>query len=56
MAYKDHSDFVKDYPGGYSEHGDVYDGNGNKVGYETGDGDYRINDGSANDRQLYSNK
>ncbi len=55
MAYKDSQDFHNDYPGGYSENGTVYDGNGNDIGYVTGDGDYRINDGSDNDRQLYSN-
>lgn len=56
MAYKDSSDFRRDYPNGYSRNGNVYDGNSNKVGYVTGDGDYRINDGSSNDRQLYRNK
>lgn len=56
MAYKNSGDFRKDYPNGYSQNGDVYDGNGNKVGYVTGDGDYRITDGSANDGQLYDNK
>lgn len=56
MAYKNSEDFRNDYPNGYSKNGDVYDGNGNKVGYVTGDGDYRINDGSSNDRQLYDNK
>ena len=55
MAYKNSEDFRNDYPNGYSKNGDVYDGNGKKVGYVTGDGDYRINDGSANDRQLYHN-
>lgn len=55
MAYKNNQDFQRDYPNGYSRNGDVYDGNGNKIGYQTGDGDYRINDGSANDRQLYDN-
>ena len=56
MSYKDSQDFLNDYPGGYSKNGTVYDGNGNDVGYVTGDGDYRINDGSSNDRQLYNNK
>ena len=56
MSYKDSQDFRNDYPGGYSKNGTVYDGNGNAVGYVTGDGDYRINDGSSNDRQLYNNK
>lgn len=56
MSYKDSQDFRNDYPGGYSKNGTVYDGNGNDVGYVTGDGDYRINDGSSNDRQLYNNK
>ena len=55
MVYKDSRDFRSDYPKGYSRNGDVYDGNGHKIGYVTGDGDYRINDGSANDRQLYHN-
>lgn len=56
MSYKDSQDFRNDYPGGYSKNGTVYDGNGNDVGYVTGDGDYRINDGGSNDRQLYNNK
>ncbi len=56
MSYKDSQDFRNDYPGGYSKNGTVYDGNGNDVGYVTGDGDYRINDGSSNDRQLYNKK
>lgn len=55
MPYKDSQDFRRDYPKGYSKDGEVFDGNGNKIGYVTGDGDYRINDGSANDRQLYHN-
>lgn len=55
MATKDNRDFHNDYPNGYSKNGNVYDGNGNKIGYVTGDGDYRINDGSSNDRDLYSN-
>ena len=55
MSWKDSQDFRRDYPGGYSKGGDVYDGNDRKVGYVTGDGDYRINDNSANDRQLYHN-
>lgn len=56
MPYKNSEDFRNDYPNGYSKNGEVYDGNGKKIGYVTGDGDYRINDGSANDRQLYDNK
>ena len=36
MAWKDSQDFRNDYPGGYSEDGDVYDGNDNRVGYVTG--------------------
>ena len=56
MAYKDNKDFRNDYPGGYSKNGTVYDGNGNRVGYVTGDGDYRINNDKNNDRQLYRNK
>ena len=55
MPWKDSDDFRSEYPGGYSQGRDVYDGNGNQVGYVTGDGDYRINDGSSNDRQLYHN-
>lgn len=55
MAYKDSENFREDYPGGYSRNGDVYDGNDHRVGYVTGDGDYRINDGSWNDGQLYHN-
>ena len=42
MSWKDSQDFRDDYPGGYSKGGDVYDGNDNRVGYVTGDGDYRI--------------
>lgn len=56
MAWKDSSDFRGDYPGGYSKGGDVYDGNDNRVGYVTGDGDYRINNDKSNDGQLYHNK
>lgn len=56
MAYKTNKDFHRDYPNGYCKNGTVYDGNNNKIGYQTGDGDYRITDGSANDRQLYHNK
>ena len=56
MAYKDSSDFRSEYPGGYVKGGDVYDGNGNKVGYETGDGDLRITESGANQGQLYHNR
>lgn len=56
MAYKDSSDFRSEYPGGYAKGGDVYDGNGNKVGYETGDGDLRITESGANQGQLYHNR
>lgn len=55
MAWKDSQDFHNDYPGGYSKGGNVYDGNGNRVGYQTGDGDYRINNDKSNDGQLYHN-
>ncbi len=55
MAWKNSKDFRSDYPGGYSKGGDVYDGNDNRVGYVTGDGDYRINNDDSNDGQLYSN-
>ena len=55
MAYKDSQDFRQDYPNGYSRGGDVYDGNGNHIGYVTGDGDYRINNDPTNDGQLYHN-
>lgn len=54
--YKDSSDFREDYPNGYARGGDVYDGNGNHVGYVTGDGDYRITESGSNDGQLYHNK
>lgn len=54
--YKDSSDFREDYPNGYAREGDVYDGNGNHVGYVTGDGDYRITESGSNDGQLYHNK
>ena len=56
MAWKNNQDFRNDYPNGYQKDGDVYDGNGNRVGYVTGDGDYRINNDKSNDGQLYSNK
>lgn len=56
MAYKDSQDFRNDYPGGYSKNGTVYDGNNNRIGYQTEDGDYRINNDKSNDGQLYSNK
>jgi len=56
MAYKNSQNFRNDYPGGYSKSGSVYDGNGNRVGYKTGDGDYRINRDSSNKGQLYRNK
>ena len=56
MAYKNSENFRQDYPNGYVKNGDVYDGNNQKVGYQTGDGDIRINDGSSNDGQLYRNK
>lgn len=55
MAYKDSQDFRQDYPNGYSRGGDVYDGNGERIGYVTGDGDYRINNDPTNDGQLYHN-
>ena len=56
MAWKDSQDFRNDYPTGYSKNGDVYDGNDNRIGYVTGDGDYRINNDKNNDGQLYHNK
>ena len=54
--YKDSSNFREDFPGGYSRDGFVYDGNGNEVGYMTGDGDYRITESGPYDGQLYHNK
>jgi len=51
MAYKNSNDFKNEYPNGYSKGKDVYNGNGQKIGYKTGDGDYRTKDG-----QLYDNK
>ena len=56
MACKDSSDFRRDHPNGYSKNGDVYDGNNKRVGYVTGDGDYRINNDKSHDGQLYHNK
>lgn len=56
MVWKDSQDFCNDCLGGYSKDGDVYGGNDNCVGYVTGDGDYRINNDSTNDGQLYHNK
>lgn len=55
MAWKNSENFREDYPNGYSRNGDVYDGNGNRVGYVCGDGDYRINNDPTNDGQLYHN-
>ena len=49
MAYKTSADFRAEYPNGYARNGYVYDGNGIKIGYVTGDGDYRVNG------QLYHN-
>lgn len=56
MAYKNSENFRQDYPNGYAKNGTVYDGNGNRIGYQTGDGDYRINNDKSNDGQLYRNK
>ena len=56
MAYKDSSDFRAEYPGGYVKNGDVYDGNNNNIGYETGDGDRRITESGYNDGQLFHMK
>lgn len=56
MAWKDSKDFRQDYPNGYVKNGDVYDGNGNRIGYVTGDRDIRINNDSTNDGQLYHMK
>lgn len=56
MAWKDSKDFRQDYPNGYVKNGDVYDGNGNRIGYVTGDGDIRINNDPTNDGQLYHMK
>ena len=56
MAWKDSQDFRNDYPNGYSKNRDVYVGNVNRIGYVTGDGDYRINNDKNNDGQLYHNK
>ena len=53
MAWKDSQNFREDYPGGYSRNGDVYDGNGNRIGYVCGDGDYHINNDPNNDGQFY---
>lgn len=57
MAYKDSENFREDYPGVYSKNGEVYDGNGKRIGYVCGDGDYRINKtGDPNDGQYYNNR
>lgn len=56
MAYKNSQDFRNDYPNGYSKNGSVYNGNGQRVGYVTGDGDYRINNDKSNNGQLYNNR
>lgn len=55
MAYKNSENFRQDYPNGYAKNGTVYDGNGNRIGYQPGDGDYRINNDKSNDGQLYHN-
>lgn len=56
MAYKDSKDFREDYPGGYSRNGEVFDGNGNRIGYVCRDGDYHINNDPHNDGQFYDMK
>lgn len=56
MAYKNSENFRQDYPNGYAKNGTVYDGNNKPVGYQTGDGDYRINNDKNNNGQLYHNK
>ncbi len=56
MAYKTNENFHQDYPNGYAKNGIVYDGNSKPIGYQTGDGDYRINNDKSNDGQLYHNK
>lgn len=54
--YKDNRNFREDYPNGYERGGDVYDSSGDKIGYVTGDGDYRITESGSNEGQLYHNK
>ena len=56
MATKSSQEFREKYPNGYSKNGNVYDGNGNRIGYVTGDKDYRINNDNSNNGTLYSNK
>lgn len=56
MATKNSQDFRNDYPNGYSKNGNVYDGNGKRVGYVTGDNCYRINNDKPNNGTLYNNK
>lgn len=56
VAYKTNENFHQDYPNGYAKNGIVYDGNNKPIGYQTGDGDYRINNDKSNDGQLYHNK
>ncbi len=56
MATKGSQDFHNDYSNGYSKNGNVYDGGGNRIGYVTGDGDYRINNDSSNNGTLYKNR
>ena len=56
MSWKDSQDFRDDYPGGYSFPTRRSSDLDNRVGYVTGDGDYRINNDSSNDGQLYHNK
>ncbi len=53
MAWKEAKDFREDYPGGYSRNGDVFDGNGYRIGYVCGDGDYHIVNDPNNDGQYY---
>ncbi len=55
MEYKDNARFRQDYPNGYAKNGTVYDGNNQRIGYQTGDGDYRITHDKNNNGQLYRN-
>jgi len=56
MPWKDSKDFRTDYPHGYAKDGKVFDGSDHRIGYVTGDGDFRINNDSNNDGQLYHMK
>ena len=46
--------FLIDYPHGYFEHGNIYDGYDQQIGYKTKDGKIHINDDYEYPSQFYS--